>query len=600
MSRLRQTVSLAVLFGLAAIHFGCGGTSGGSGGGNPPPPGVTVTVSPSPANMRLGDAPLQFSASVKGSSNQGVTWQVNGVAGGAAATGTIDAFGKYTAPASLPNPNPVTITAVSAADSSAKDSSSLRIMNPVPALTTVSPSSFAAGAFAITLNGSKFVSGAQVFFNGAAITSNFVSSTQLTASGNAPISGTFAVSVTNPNPGSATSTSVNVTVTGGSGPPPSACTGFTPGLQGSLGGFVPFPANNLWNQNVASAAVDPNSTAIINFIGSSVRVHADFGSGQFSGQNIGIPYFVVGAGQTLVPVNFNQFGSESDPGPMPIPANAPIEGDPNPGNGDRHVLILDSANCWLYELYGASAGSGGAWNAGSAAVWDMQNYNQRPWTWTSADAAGLPIFPGLARYDEVAAGAINHALRFTLQSSRAAFTPPATHWAANSSNAMAAPMGMSMRLKSTFDISAYSATNQVILRALQQYGMIMSDNGSSMYISGDNDARWDNNDLHNLGNLTAADFEVLLMNPVYTQGNLPQGSAPVINSFTASSQAVTAGTQVTLSWNVTGGSYFVVSPDAGAVRATSVVVTPAQTTTYTIYAANQFGRTSATINISVH
>jgi len=331
-----------------------------------------------------------------------------------------------------------------------------------------------------------------------------------------------------------------------------------------------------------------------------VSVHPDFGSGQYQGQNIGIPYVVVGAGQSFVGVNFTAYGSESDPGPMPIPPNAPVEGDPNPGNGDRHALILDSANCWLYELYQAVPVGDGTWNAGSTAVWDLQNYNQRPLTWTSADAAGLPIFPGLARYDEIAAGAINHALRFTLQNSRAAYVLPATHWAANSSNANAAPMGMRIRLKSSFDISSYSATNQVILKALQEYGRIMADNGSSMYISGDNDARWDNNDLHNLGNLTASDFEVILMNPIYTQANIPQGSAPIINSFTASSLSVTAGTQVTLNWDSPTSSYFIVSPQVGAVRGTSAVVAPAQSTTYTLSATNQFGRTTATVNISVH
>jgi hypothetical protein len=261
--------------------------------------------------------------------------------------------------------------------------------------------------------------------------------------------------------------------------------------------------------------------------------------------------------------------------------------------------VLDSNNCWLYELYSASA-NGTGWNAGSAAVWDLTADEQRPLTWTSADAAGLPIFPGLVRYDEVAAGQINHALRFTLQSSRAAFVPPASHWAANSTNALAAPMGMRLRLKASFDISQYSATNQVILKALQQYGMIMADNGSSMYISGAPDDRWDNNDLHQLGNVRASDFEVVQMNPVYTASNLPKGSAPAITSFTASSQLVSAGMAVTLSWNVTGASYFVVSPDVGAVRGTSASVTPTQSTMYTLYAASAFGRSTATLNITVH
>ncbi len=283
---------------------------------------------------------------------------------------------------------------------------------------------------------------------------------------------------------------------------------------------------------------------------------------------------------------------------MPIPLNAPIEGDPNP-SGDQHVLILDNANCFLYELYNA-APSGSTWNAGSAAVWDLTADEQRPYAWTSADAAGLPIFPGLARYDEIAAGAINHALRFTLQNSRAAFTPPASHLAATSSNANAAPMGMRLRLKSSFDISGYSATNQIILKAMKKYGLIMADNGSNMYISGAPDDRWSNDDLHNLGSVTNQDFEVVKMDAIYTNSSFPQGSAPSIASFTASSQSVSAGTPVTLSWSVSGASYLIVSPDIGATRGTSVIVTPSQSTTYTLYATNAFGRTTATINITVH
>jgi len=373
----------------------------------------------------------------------------------------------------------------------------------------------------------------------------------------------------------------------------------TPGQGGSLNGFLPFPAGDAWNSDISAAPVDANSAAIINFIGGTVSVHPDFGSGQYQGSIIGIPYIVVGAQQGPVNISFTAYGDESDPGPMPIPVSASIEGDPNPGTGDRHVLALDDSNCWLYELY-SSYPNGTGWDAGSAAVWDLTASEQRPYTWTSADAAGLPIFPGLARYDEVAAGAINHALRFTLQSSRAAFVPPASHWAANSSNPLAAPMGMKLRLKAAFDLSQYSATNQVILRALKKYGMIMADNGSSMYISGAPDDRWDNNDLHNLGNVRASDFEVVQMNPIYTAANVPTGSAPAIASFTASLQAVSPGTPVTLSWNASGAPYFIVSPDIGAIRGNSVTVSPAQSTTYTLYATNAFGRSSATVNITVH
>jgi hypothetical protein len=284
---------------------------------------------------------------------------------------------------------------------------------------------------------------------------------------------------------------------------------------------------------------------------------------------------------------------------MPIPANAPIEGDPNP-SGDQHVLVVDKGQCWIYELYLASPASGGAWNAGSAAVWDMLANEQRPYTWTSADAAGLPIFPGLLRYDEVASGSIKHAIRFTLQHSRAAFIAPASHWAANSSDPSAAPMGMRMRLKASYNISGFSPSNQVILQALKKYGVIMADNGSSMYLSGAPDDRWDNNDLHNLSSLHASDFEVVQMGTVYTASNLPNGSAPQISSFSASPNSISAGQSTTLSWNVSGASYLIISPNLAAVRRSSISATPSKTTTYTLTATGPFGRSQATTTVTVH
>jgi hypothetical protein len=376
------------------------------------------------------------------------------------------------------------------------------------------------------------------------------------------------------------------------------CNIISQGPEGSLNGFVPFPASSLWNTNIANAAVDPNSSAIINFIGSSKPLHPDFGSGLYDGQTIGIPYIVVPGNQLPTNINYTAYGDESDPGPMPIPLNAQIEGYPNPGNGDRHVLVLDKGNCWLYELYGAYSQGPGLWNAASGAVWDLEANEQRPYTWTSADAAGLPIFPGLVRYDEVAAGAINHAIRVTLQYSKQAFTPPASHWASNSSNQLAAPMGMRLRLKASFDISSYPAEDQVILKALKQYGMIMADNGSSMFITGSVDSRWNNDHLGQLRNVTASDFEVLLISPLYTPQNVPTGPNPTVNSFTATTSQG-SGQPVTLSWNVTNGEYYVISPAVGAIRGNSVVVNPKTTTTYTLYATNQFGRSTATVSVTV-
>ena len=343
------------------------------------------------------------------------------------------------------------------------------------------------------------------------------------------------------------------------------CNVISTGQGASLNGFRPFPADNAWNQDISSASVDPNSTAIINFIGPSIGLHPDFGSGLYGGSTIGIPYVVVDSSQGDVGINFTAYGDESDPGPMPVPATAPIEGAPNPG--DQHVLVVDNSNCFLYELYGASVNGNGTWNAGSAAVWDLENDGQRPWTWTSADAAGLPIFPGLIRYDEVAAGAIPHAVRFTLQNSQAAMVPPASHWAANSSNPSAPPMGMRLRLKANYDITPFSANVQVILTALKKYGMIMADNGSSMYLSGAPDSRWDNDDLHNLGQVPASAFEVVQMNPIYSAANVPQGSAPAITSFTASPTSANSGSTVTLSWQATGTGYYVdISADRSGPR----------------------------------
>jgi hypothetical protein len=376
------------------------------------------------------------------------------------------------------------------------------------------------------------------------------------------------------------------------------CSGINLGQEGSLNGFVPFPSSSLWNTNISSAPVDPNSGAVINFIGGNTPLHPDFGAGLYDGQSMGIPYIVVPANQALVNVAYTLYGDESDPGPMPLAGSTPIEGYPNPGNGDRHALVLDRGNCWLYELYGAYNQSLTGWQAGSGAVWDLEANEQRPYTWTSADAAGLPIFPGLVRFDEVYAGAINHAIRVTLQYSQQAFTPPASHWAANSSNQYAAPMGMRLRLKASFDISGFSPQNQVILTALKQYGAIMADNGSSMFITGTPDMRWNNNDLGNLHQVTASDFEVLLISPLYTPQNVPTGPNPTINSFTATSSGG-PGQAVTLSWNVTNGEYYVVSPSVGAIRGTTVVVNPRTTTTYTLYATNQYGRTTATVAVNV-
>ncbi len=380
---------------------------------------------------------------------------------------------------------------------------------------------------------------------------------------------------------------------GGTGGSNLACNGMSLGQGASLNGFVPFTSSSLWNTDVSSAPVDPNSNSLIaNWVG-SVNVHPDWGNDP----TYGIPYVVVDGTQSLVGVNLQAYGDESDPGPMPIPASAPVEGGSS-SSGDRHVLVLDNANCFLYELFNSSINSDGSWNADSTAVWDLLSDEQRPYTWTSADAAGLPIFPGLVRYDEVAAGSINHAFRFTLPKSRAAFTPPASHWAGNTSDASAPPMGMRLRLKSSFDISGFDTQMHVILTAMKHYGLILADNGSSLYVTGVSDSRW-GSDLNTLKTVPASAFEVVQMSPVYTSANYPTGAAPTIGSFTASASHVSSGGSVTLSWTTGSADYVIVTPGPGALRDASVTINPTATTTYTLSATNQFGRTTSTVTVSV-
>jgi hypothetical protein len=368
------------------------------------------------------------------------------------------------------------------------------------------------------------------------------------------------------------------------------------GTAANLNGFVPFAGKSAWTQNIANSPVDGNSGGLVGFIGNA-GLHPDFGAWTDNGNAVGIPYTVV-SGSPFTSINYTDYGDESDPGPMPISTSTPIEGDPNP-QGDRHVLVLDRDNCWLYELGGASPQGDGTWQAAVGVVWDMLNPNSRPFKWTSTDAAGLPVFAGLVRYDEVAAGHIDHALRFTLPRSRAAFVAPATHWAANNTDPNAAVMGMRMRLKASFDISSYPPESKVILTALKNYGMIMADNGSAMFLTGTPDSRWDDNDLNSLKQVPASAFEVVQMPTVATAANVATGSAPNITSFTADNLTISAGTAVTLSWAADNASYYVISPEVGAVRGNTAVVHPTTTTTYTLSATNQFDRSTKTITITV-
>lgn len=276
----------------------------------------------------------------------------------------------------------------------------------------------------------------------------------------------------------------------------------------SLAGCAVFPMDNIWNTRIDALPVHANSDAYIASIGASTGFHMDFGSGLWNDAPIGIPYCTVDGDQPLVPISF-MYADESDPGPYPVPSDAPIEGGPN-SDGDRHVLVLDQDNCILYELYDAWPQNGGSsWNAGSGAVYDLASHALRPDGWTSADAAGLPILPGLVRYDEMVSGAIGHAIRFTAPQTQRAYVWPARHFASSSTNPDLPPMGIRLRLKADYDISGFSSFMQVLLTAMKEYGIILADNGSAWYVSGVPDERWNNDELHTLDVLQGSDFEVV-------------------------------------------------------------------------------------------
>jgi hypothetical protein len=278
----------------------------------------------------------------------------------------------------------------------------------------------------------------------------------------------------------------------------------------ALGSKLVFPADNAWNRDISNDPVDPGSAAMVASCGATAALHPDFGT-VYDGAPNGIPYIVVHSGQPTVPVSFD-YADESDPGPYPVPLDAPIEGGSS-STGDRHVIVVD-ADAWkLYELYDAHPGSS-SWTAGSGAVFDLNSDSLRPAGWTSADAAGLPIFPGLVRYDEVAAGVIAHALRMTCPRTRKGYVSPARHQAGSSTDPTLPPMGARFRLKASVDISGFSPQIQVILTAMKKYGLFLADNGSAFYVSGAPDSRWSDNDLHNLSTLHGSDFEVVQMGTV--------------------------------------------------------------------------------------
>ena len=276
-----------------------------------------------------------------------------------------------------------------------------------------------------------------------------------------------------------------------------------------------FPTNNAWNTDISQSTIDTYNTQIIAALSSYV-IKADFGSGLWQGAPIGIPYVVICGSQTKYPVTFranstdDNYGDESDAGPYAIPLNAPIEGN---GVGDKHVIALDKENRMLYELYNATV-NGNHWEASSGAIFDLKTNTLRAEGLTAADAAGLPIFPGLVRYEEILKGEIDHPIRFTLEKPnvKSAYISPARHRVNSTGGQYSLPFGARIRLKSSFDISSYSAINQIILKAMKKYGLILSDIGSNLYITGAPDDRWNNDDLKQLGKLKGSNFEVVKFN----------------------------------------------------------------------------------------
>jgi hypothetical protein len=270
-----------------------------------------------------------------------------------------------------------------------------------------------------------------------------------------------------------------------------------------------FPASNPLNREIANAPVDPHSAAYIAAIGASAHLHADFGSNPA----YGIPYTVVGPHQRKVPIHFNEYGEESNPGPYPVPPNAPVEGAGE--EGDQHVLVLQRGACKLYELYHAKRDSSG-WEAGSGAVFNLRSNALRPEGFTSADAAGLPIFPLLARYPEVHAGQIDHALRVTVEQTQRGYIHPATHYASESTDPNLPPMGLRLRLNASFPLAGYHGQALIILRALKRYGLIVADNGSPWFITGAPNPGWNETDLDQLKTVPGSAFQAIDSGPIHT------------------------------------------------------------------------------------
>jgi len=334
------------------------------------------------------------------------------------------------------------------------------------------------------------------------------------------------------------------------------------GQTPTIGNCSVLPPNNIWNTAVDQLPLSASSSSWISSIGATSAIHPDFGAAYWDGAPNGIPFVTVPGGQEKFPATFT-YADESDPGPYAVPLTAPIEGG-SASSGDRHVIAVDTDNCILYELYTAYPQSA-SWNAGSGAIYDLRSNALRPAGWTSADAAGLPIFPGLLRYDEIAAGAINHALRFTVPQTQNTYVWPARHEASSQNSTQYPPMGARFRLKASFDISGFSPANQVILRALKKYGMMIADNGSPWYLSGAPDSRWSDDDLHLLTTIQGSNFEAVDVSSLMVDPNSGQaalaGVTVTVSPSTATvalgatkqfSATVTNSSGTSVSWSVNG------------------------------------------------
>jgi hypothetical protein len=400
-------------------------------------------------------------------------------------------------------------------------------------------------------------------------------------------------------------------------------TSWTAGAPPDLLGYKPFLSTNEWYRDVSGASVDPDSA---NIIADLVRddpgtmLHPDFGSSLFEGNPVGIPYDVVASSETPmanVTIGPEGYADESDPGPdnpadrvpisVPIPADVHIE-----GGSDHHILLLDKDNYWLYELYHVVHLGDNSWQADQVTLWDLNDNTRRPWTWTSADQAGLSIFAGLVRYDEVqralpANGDLGHAIRFTVMPTLEPFIPPATHPGGGNDPTVHSPkMGQRFRLKAAWlstHLSEFSPQCQVILRTLAKYGMILADTGSNLFIQGTRDARWvedaDAGGVAQLLRVPPDAFEVVAHDVEYTRESHPTGLPPSIASFTATPASVSGGGAANLAWDITGASTLIITPGVGPVRGTSTVVHPTATTTYTIFATNEYGRSTRTVTVTV-